>query len=294
MSPGKLEGQPEEKEGSKNRPDHDLATTMNEIVSDLERENTRLRAELDLARSELVRSQKEAAAVALIPQYREAVTRARTTAEVLRRQLDAELAARQDLESRLLDAESKWRETAQQSAELAERNASMDASIARKEMQSSSIARKDAASSEKYRAAYEELSSTAVKQQRVIAELQQVVDEQRYHMMQHKVADSTQGASTNFPSGDEGGIESIFATAAVAAAAATATDLNPVATEDIRIKGGPTLSQNLGIVYDDDDDLGTDDLTLSSSSSDDNGGSATHLSTSSSSSSCSRYESANK
>ena len=51
---------PEEKD--RDQHEYDLASTMDEIVSDLERENTRLRAELELARSELLRSKKDAAA----------------------------------------------------------------------------------------------------------------------------------------------------------------------------------------------------------------------------------------
>ena len=63
--------------------------------------------------------------------------------------------------------EEKWRRH-KQSAEQAERNASADATIARSEIRSTAIARQGVQDARKYRRAYDELSATAAKQQKLL------------------------------------------------------------------------------------------------------------------------------
>ena len=52
-----------------------LATTMDGIVNDLENENRKLRAELDVIRNDFIVEQQKSKDAALIPQYRTAVRR---------------------------------------------------------------------------------------------------------------------------------------------------------------------------------------------------------------------------
>ena len=108
----------------------DLAETMDGIVADLENENRKLRAELDVCRNEFVVEQQRSKDAALIPQYRNAVRRARGHAESLRQRLATELQEKQKLLQKLHAMEQKWREATMMSTANAERSVLADATAA--------------------------------------------------------------------------------------------------------------------------------------------------------------------
>lgn len=157
----------------------DLAETMDGIVADLENENRKLRAELDVCRNDFVVEQQRSKDAALIPQYRNAVRRARGHAESLRQRLATELQEKQKLLQKLHAMEQKWREAAMMSTANAERSVLADATAAESHRKLAKHAKQLANERAGYQQAYDDLARTAEAQQKLIVELQRIVDEQR-------------------------------------------------------------------------------------------------------------------
>ena len=157
----------------------DLAETMDGIVADLENENRKLRAELDVCRNEFVVEQQRSKDAALIPQYRNAVRRARGHAESLRQRLATELQEKQKLLQKLHAMEQKWREATMMSTANAERSVLADATAAESHRKLAKHAQELANERAGYQQAYDDLARTAEAQQKLIVELQRIVDEQR-------------------------------------------------------------------------------------------------------------------
>ena len=157
----------------------DLAETMDGIVADLENENRKLRAELDVCRNDFVVEQQRSKDAALIPQYRNAVRRARGHAESLRQRLATELQEKQQLLQKLHAMEQKWREATMMSTANAERSVLADATAAESHRKLAKHAQQLASERAGYQQAYDDLARTAEAQQKLIVELQRIVDEQR-------------------------------------------------------------------------------------------------------------------
>ena len=145
----------------------DLAETMDGIVADLENENRKLRAELDVCRNDFVVEQQRSKDAALIPQYRNAVRRARGHAESLRQRLATELQEKQQLLQKLHAMEQKWREATMMSTANAERSVLADATAAESHRKLAKHAQELANERAGYQQAYDDLARTAEAQQKL-------------------------------------------------------------------------------------------------------------------------------
>ena len=160
-------------------PKDDLASTMDGIISDLENDNKKLRAELEVSRNELLVEKQSSKDAAVIPQYRSAVRRARAHAEGLRQRLATEMRMRENLQRRLADAERQLRNVRLTSASNAERSVMADATAAQSHRMTLKAMEELSAERAEYQQAYEDLTQTSEAQQRLIKELQRIIDQQR-------------------------------------------------------------------------------------------------------------------
>ena len=171
-----------------------LATTMDGIVNDLENENRKLRAELDVIRNDFIVEQQKSKDAALIPQYRTAVRRARAHAESLRQRLSSEIQEKQVVLKKLHVMERKWRQAAMLSTANAERSVLADATAVQSHRMLSKQAQELANERAAYQQAYDDIARTAEAQQKLIVELQRIVDEQREQL---ELAPLTSGNHSN-------------------------------------------------------------------------------------------------
>jgi hypothetical protein len=160
-------------------PKHDLATTMDGIVSDLEQDNRKLRAELEVARHEILVEKENAKDAAIIPQYRSAVRRARAHAESLRQRLATEIRVREQLQERLVATERDLRHSQLSSTANAERSVMADANAANSHRVTKKAMDDLAEERAEYQKAYQDLTQTSAAQQKLIQELQRIIDDQR-------------------------------------------------------------------------------------------------------------------
>ncbi len=157
----------------------DLAETMDGVVGDLERENQRLRAEVEMLQTEILHYKGKTESVALIPQYRQAVTRAREHAELLRQRLREEIDAKVRIEQELAVAQKEVRRVNERTAHQIKKSVEKEKELAATNLRSAFLNQTMDISKEQLRTAYAEFASTTSQQQHVIDELQEVIAAQR-------------------------------------------------------------------------------------------------------------------
>jgi len=158
---------------------HDLAETMDGIVGDLERENQRLRTELEMLQTEILHHKSKTESIALIPQYRQAVVRAREHAELLRQRLRNEIQARNQLQEELAQAQDEVRKLKGRAASQTYQAMHTEKELAVTNLRTAYVSQAMDDTKHKYRNAYSEFATTTMQQQQVIEELQEVITAQR-------------------------------------------------------------------------------------------------------------------
>ena len=161
---------------------HDLADTMDGIVSDLERENQRLRAELEMLQTEILHHKGKSESIALIPQYRQAVIRAREHAELLRQRLRDEINARSRIQEELIQAQEEVRKLSARTATQARRTMDTEKELAVTNLRTAYVTQAMDSTQQQYHDTYTEFAATTMQQQQVIEELQDVVTSQRHQL----------------------------------------------------------------------------------------------------------------
>ena len=170
---------------------HDLAETMDGIVSDLERENQRLRAEVEMLQTEIVHYKGKTESLAHIPQYRQAVIRARQHAELLRQRLREEIQARNQIQEQLERTQEQHHQNLARTASQTKRTLETEKELAVTHLRTAYATQAMDSTKQNYRDAYSEFASTNMKQQQVIDGLQDVVTAQRHHIEELNVVPST-------------------------------------------------------------------------------------------------------
>ena len=174
--------QQQQREKSTNEVTHDLAETMDGIVGDLERENQRLRAEVEMLQTEILHYKGKTESVALIPQYRQAVIRAREHAELLRQRLREEIHGRSSIQEELAHAQEEVRKLGARTASQTKRTMETEKELAVTHLRTAYVSQAMDSTKQQYQDAYTEFASTTMQQQQVIEELQDVVTAQRHQL----------------------------------------------------------------------------------------------------------------
>lgn len=160
----------------------DLAETMDGIVGDLERENQRLRAEVEMLQTEILHHKGKTESIALIPQYRQAVIRAREHAELLRQRLRDEIQARSEIQEELARAQEEVRKLSARTASQTHRNMTTEKELAVTNLRTAYVQQAMDSTKQQYKDAYSDFATTTMKQQQVIEELQDVITAQRHQL----------------------------------------------------------------------------------------------------------------
>ena len=232
----------------------DLAETMDGVVGDLERENQRLRAEVEMLQTEILHYKGKTESVALIPQYRQAVTRAREHAELLRQRLREEIDAKVRIEQELAVAQKEVRRVNERAALQIKKSVHNEKELAATNLRSAFLNQTMDISKEQFRTAYAEFASTTSQQQRVIDELQEVIAAQR-NRLEELSGGGGNAPFTNIRS-DASGVRMV--NVRVPAPAQTGPNLLPPPTR-LQSKQSAAMTESLLMSSSSDDALAMDD-----------------------------------